>query len=267
MKWIAKLMIAASLLAAAGCHGAWCHKRHNDQAQFQRDRADCEQIGRNQALSQGYPVGSVGYNVALAMRFHSCMTERDYYECDPQQASASQTTANATQASAQPAPQPSVQAAPQPSAQPATPNQGQPARPDPELAAALAQPDNGACLGIDIAVGNKGKRYAVRIDRVVPDGPADKAGLRPGDIIVSAGGSYFRDKFHFIKFIKQHKPGDTVTFGFIPAGTNHEKQRQVTLGDKKEVAQKAQPKASAAAPSPAPRTKANDEGIVFPTKK
>ena len=251
MKWIAKLMIAASLLAAAGCHGAWCHKRHNDQAQFQRDRADCEQIGRNQALSQGYPVGSIGYNVALAMRFHSCMTERDYYECDPQQASASQTTANATQASAQAA----------------APNQGQPARPDPELAALLAQPDNGACLGVDIAVGNKEKRYAVRIDRVVPDGPADKAGLRPGDIIVSAGGSYFRDKFHFIKFIKQHKPGDTVTFGFIPAGTNHEKQRQVTLGDKKEVAQKEQPKASEAAPSPAPRTKANDEGIVFPTKK
>jgi predicted metalloprotease with PDZ domain len=251
MKWIAKLMIAASLLAAAGCHGAWCHKRHNDQAQFQRDRADCEQIGRNQALSQGYPVGSIGYNVALAMRFHSCMTERDYYECDPQQAAASQTTANATQASAQAA----------------APNQGQPARPDPELAAAMAQPNNGAYFGAEIAVGNKEKRYAVRIDRVVPDGPVDKAGLRPGDIIVSAGGSYFRDQGHFIRILKQGKPGDTITIGFRPAGTKLEKQRQVTLGARKDFIKKKQPQASEAAPSPAPRTKANDEGIVFPTKK
>jgi signal peptidase len=51
------------------------------------------------------------------------------------------------------------------------------------------------------------------VDKVVPQSPADKAGLEPGDVIVSIDGTPLSSMAQFIYELRHRKAGDIVTIG------------------------------------------------------
>jgi len=57
---------------------------------------------------------------------------------------------------------------------------------------------------------NKGLPIGPVITGVLKNSPADKAGLRVGDIIVSIDGTEFSDEYELSEFIKEKNPGDKV---------------------------------------------------------
>ncbi|URM90596.1 trypsin-like peptidase domain-containing protein [Streptomyces sp. MRC013] len=66
---------------------------------------------------------------------------------------------------------------------------------------------------------------------ITPNGPAAKAGLRPGDVITRFGNRIIDSGPTLISEIWTHRPGDTVVLTYERAG--REKQVRVTLGERK----------------------------------
>jgi putative serine protease PepD len=58
-------------------------------------------------------------------------------------------------------------------------------------------------------------------------GPADKAGLEPGDVVLAIDGTTVADSSELIVAIRSHRPGETVTLTVRSGGT--ERQVRVTL--------------------------------------
>ncbi|MEU8913468.1 MULTISPECIES: S1C family serine protease [Streptomyces] len=67
-------------------------------------------------------------------------------------------------------------------------------------------------------------------EAVTPNGPADKAGLRPGDTITKLDDTVIDSGPTLISEIWQHKPGDEVTLTYKRGGKEH--TTQVTLGQR-----------------------------------
>jgi serine protease Do len=89
-------------------------------------------------------------------------------------------------------------------------------------------------------------RKGLPVMGVLPDGPADKAGLKPGDFITEMDGKAADELKAFIDAVAAHKPGDEVTLK--------------VLRDGKEMSMKAKvAKRPAGPPAPAPGT---DEPFV-----
>ncbi|MQA96371.1 MAG: PDZ domain-containing protein [Streptosporangiales bacterium] len=63
---------------------------------------------------------------------------------------------------------------------------------------------------------------------VVPGGPADKAGLRPGDVITKIDGKSVEAADELIVEIRKHKPGDKVKLTYQRGGSTSE--AELTLG-------------------------------------
>jgi putative serine protease PepD len=62
----------------------------------------------------------------------------------------------------------------------------------------------------------------------VPNGPADQAGLQPGDVVLEVDGRTVNGADEFIVAIRSKQPGDTVTLTVDRQGSTSE--IQVTLG-------------------------------------
>ncbi|MGW6461947.1 S1C family serine protease, partial [Streptomyces sp. NPDC055078] len=71
-------------------------------------------------------------------------------------------------------------------------------------------------------VGDKGKDGTAS---VIPDGPSDKAGVRPGDIISEVNGQRVHSAEELIVKIRSHRPGDRLELTLLRAG----KERKLTL--------------------------------------
>jgi hypothetical protein len=67
---------------------------------------------------------------------------------------------------------------------------------------------DGAFLGVQFAQGNDG----LKIEQVVPQGPAAAAGVKVGDVIVGMNELDVRDQQSLVPLLKEFKPGDSVVF-------------------------------------------------------
>jgi putative serine protease PepD len=56
------------------------------------------------------------------------------------------------------------------------------------------------------------------IQEVAPDSPADRAGLRVGDLVTTVDGNAVENYSEMIAAIRAHKPGDKVTLGVVRGG-------------------------------------------------
>jgi S1-C subfamily serine protease len=60
--------------------------------------------------------------------------------------------------------------------------------------------------------------YGVIVKDVIPDSPADKAGLRQGDVILKFADKKVKDADDLVEFISEHKDGDEVELVLIREG-------------------------------------------------
>lgn len=73
-------------------------------------------------------------------------------------------------------------------------------------------------------------RGGATLTRVVPDGPADAAGLRDGDVIVGLDGVQITSMSSLVVALRDHRPDEVVTVTFVRDGT--QRVATVTLTDR-----------------------------------
>jgi serine protease Do len=78
-----------------------------------------------------------------------------------------------------------------------------------------------------------GFKNGVLVQEVQPGGPADKAGLKPGDIIITIDGRSIRDGNDLVDEIASRRPGSTVRMGYMRDGKQAD--TTVTIGDRDKV--------------------------------
>ncbi|HLI02705.1 MAG TPA: trypsin-like peptidase domain-containing protein [Terracidiphilus sp.] len=78
-----------------------------------------------------------------------------------------------------------------------------------------------------------GFKQGVLVQEVQPGGPADKAGLKPGDIIVSVDGRPIKDGDDLVNEIASRRPGSSIRLGFLRNGKQQD--ATVTVGDRDKV--------------------------------
>jgi serine protease Do len=78
-----------------------------------------------------------------------------------------------------------------------------------------------------------GFKNGVLVQQVQPGGPAEKAGLKPGDIVTTIDGRPIKDGDDLVNEIASRRPGSSVRLGYLrdgkPADTT------VTIGDRDKV--------------------------------
>ena len=70
--------------------------------------------------------------------------------------------------------------------------------------------------------------YGAYVLAVVPGGPADRAGIREGDIILSIGDQQIQGQTTFTEALFSHAPGETVSVTVLRG--REQRQFDVTLG-------------------------------------
>jgi serine protease Do len=95
-------------------------------------------------------------------------------------------------------------------------------------------------IGIQFKVGLSGAvnrvygfKNGVIIQEVTPGGPAEKAGLKPGDIIASVDGRPIKDGDDLVNEIASRRPGSSVRLGY--ARDSKQLDATVTIGDRDKV--------------------------------
>jgi putative serine protease PepD len=61
-------------------------------------------------------------------------------------------------------------------------------------------------------------------------GMADKAGLKPGDVVTAADGQVVQSCDQLTAILQHHAPGDRIPVTYHRSGTSHETTTTVTLG-------------------------------------
>jgi hypothetical protein len=79
------------------------------------------------------------------------------------------------------------------------------------------RPDQLPSLGIGLELLSR-TQQGVRVHEVIKDGPADEAGLRPGDQIVSVDGQNVSAPYQLIAMIHQSNPGDQIRLTILRNG-------------------------------------------------
>jgi S1-C subfamily serine protease len=86
-----------------------------------------------------------------------------------------------------------------------------------------------ASLGAQGSTALAGVRVGAYIKQVSPGGPADKAGLKPGDVVVAADGQVVQSFDQLTVIVQQHVPGDRISVTYYRSGTSHKATTTVTL--------------------------------------
>ncbi len=102
---------------------------------------------------------------------------------------------------------------------------------------------DGAFLGTELGEANDG----ILIKGVLKGGPAEQAGIRPGDVLVGLDGVEIRDQLSFTPALAEHKPGSRIVLR-VRRGSAYV-DVPVTVGRRSTVLN------AAAAPTPKPTTR------------
>ena len=78
-----------------------------------------------------------------------------------------------------------------------------------------------------------GFKNGVLVQQVQPNGPADKAGIKPGDIITTLDGRGIKDGDDLVNEIASRHPGSSIRLGFMRDGKQQD--ATVTIGDRDKV--------------------------------
>jgi serine protease Do len=78
-----------------------------------------------------------------------------------------------------------------------------------------------------------GFKEGVIITKVTPDGPADKGGLKPRDIISTIDGRQIKDGDDLVNEIASRRPGSSIRLGYLRDGKSAD--ATVTIGDRDKV--------------------------------
>jgi len=78
-----------------------------------------------------------------------------------------------------------------------------------------------------------GFKNGVLVQQVQPNGPADKGGLKPGDIITTLDGRAIKDGDDLVNEIASRRPGSSIRLGFLRDGKPQD--ATVTIGDRDKV--------------------------------
>jgi len=78
-----------------------------------------------------------------------------------------------------------------------------------------------------------GFKNGVLVQQVQPGGPADKAGIKAGDIITTVDGRAIKDGDDLVNEIASRKPGSTIRLGYLRDGKSMD--ATVTIGDRDKV--------------------------------
>jgi len=81
---------------------------------------------------------------------------------------------------------------------------------DPGKAAADMEPDEPGYHGIQVLRGGVNRATPAYINRVVPDSPAAKAGLRPDDLVIKIDESRVKSWKSFRRIMRKYRDGETV---------------------------------------------------------
>lgn len=75
-------------------------------------------------------------------------------------------------------------------------------------------------LGMSVRAEGEAERV-LHVERVAPEGPSYRSGIRPGDIITKVNGASLQhmDDLEFLLFIGERKPGERVRFEIVRNGT------------------------------------------------
>jgi S1-C subfamily serine protease len=87
-----------------------------------------------------------------------------------------------------------------------------------------------ASLGATGSTVLAGLEVGAYIKQISPGGPADKAGLKPGDVIVVADGQVVQSFDQLTVIVEQHKPGDRISVTYYPKDSSTKVTTSVTLG-------------------------------------
>jgi serine protease Do len=101
-----------------------------------------------------------------------------------------------------------------------------------------------------------GFKSGVLVNQVQPDGPADKAGIKAGDIITTVDGRSIKDGDDLVNEIAGRRPGSTIRLGYVRDGKPMD--TTVTIGDRDKV--------FAESNNPQPETNQEGEGDPGETK-
>lgn len=78
-----------------------------------------------------------------------------------------------------------------------------------------------------------GFKTGVLVQSIVPGGPSDKAGLKPGDIITTIDGRQVKDGDDLVNEIASRRPGSSARLGYMRDGKPGD--ATVTIGDRDQV--------------------------------
>jgi S1-C subfamily serine protease len=87
-----------------------------------------------------------------------------------------------------------------------------------------------ASIGAQGVTALSGLQVGAYVKQVAPGGPADKAGIKPGDVIVVADGQVVQAFDQLIVIVQKHKPGDRISVTYYPKDSSKKVTTTVTLG-------------------------------------
>jgi len=78
-----------------------------------------------------------------------------------------------------------------------------------------------------------GFKNGVLVQQVQPGGPADKGGIKPGDIIITIDGRSIKDGDDLVSDIASRRPGSSIRLGYMRDGKQSD--ATITVGDRDKV--------------------------------